>query len=237
MSRSRSLVAAVIDAVLWIPALAFAVMARFEFDVDRVDLVDVAAACGLAMLFQVIVGVGTGLYRGRREVASFEEVLLVAATSLAVGAMLVVVVAVTARPDRLVPVSSVIAATAYQLLGSLGVRYLTRLVQESTERTRHPRPRKALVFGAGDAGRQIVYSLQRDPETDIEPVAFLDDDPTKARLVVEGLSVAGGAESIPIASSEFHADTLLIAIPSAEAERVAAVARRGRRASLEVALL
>ena len=237
MNRRRSLVAAVVDALLWIPALAFAVMARFEFDVDRVDLADIAAACGLAMLFQVIVGIGTGLYRGRREVASFEEVLLVAATSLAVGVMLVVVVVVTARPDRLIPVSSVIAATAYQLLGSLGVRYLTRLAQESTERTRHLRSRKALVFGAGDAGRQIVYSLQRDPETDIEPVAFLDDDPSKARLVVEGLSVAGDAEFIGIAASEFHADTLLIAMPSADAERVAAVARRGRRAGLDVLVL
>ena len=39
--------------------------------------------------------------------------------------------------------------------------------------------RRVLIIGAGDAGTLIAREMLRHPETGLEPIGFLDDDPAK----------------------------------------------------------
>ena len=105
------------------------------------------------------------------------------------------VVVIVGTPN-LVPLSTVFAAGAYQLLGALGMRYFARLVVEISSRSGHPRAHRTLIFGAGEAGEQISNALLKDPKTDLDPVAFLDDDPTKRRLNLNGIHVVGTRDDI-----------------------------------------
>lgn len=78
-----------------------------------------------------------------------------------------------------------------------------------------------LVVGAGDAGRAVVRALRSAPDYGLEPVAFLDDNPRLRR--VSGLPVLGRLADLTIQARISKARTVLIAIPSLPAARIAAL--------------
>jgi len=188
------------------------------------------------MTAQLVAGLVLGLYRGRRPIASFGEVMLLVVSSATAGSAATLFVVISGSPS-LLPISAVMAATAYQLLGSLGVRYAARLAVELISRSSHAREHRTIVFGAGAAGEQIIWSLQRDRETELDPVALLDDDPTKKRLKLHGVPVAGDRWSIARAAERYSADTILLAVPTASQSDLNEIADMSFEAGLSVKIL
>jgi FlaA1/EpsC-like NDP-sugar epimerase len=225
-----------IDAAMWFAMLYIAALARLGFDPEAIEFSSYIAVAVVAASVQVIAGVAFGLYRGRRPIASFGEVLLLVASSLTAGAAATLLVVVM-RPPSLLPISAVLAATAYQMLGALGVRYAARLGAEMGSRSTHQRDHRTLVFGAGEAGSQIIKAIQRDTATDLDPIALLDDDPTKRRLRLHGLPVAGNSNSMAATAARYGADTILLALPSATQEELNELADAAFEAGLMVKVL
>ena len=186
--RNRYRLVGGIDAVLWLIALPAATYARFEFSARDVDVAGLGLAVALAIVVHLLTGFVTGLYVGRRRVASFEEIGWVATTTAVTE--IVLFLALVAPPgDNVVPRSALLAAGAYHVLGALAVRFMLRVIEENRRRSIHPRANRILVFGAGDAGHQAVKAIREDPTSDLLPVAFLDDDPARGKLKVSGLPV------------------------------------------------
>ncbi len=234
--RWRFPLSAVLDAALWLGALYVATLARLSFEPEAIVASNYAKVAVVAIAMQLTAGVLMGLYRGRHPIASFGEVMLVVASSVLAGSAATLLVVLTGSPS-LLPISAVLAATAYQMLGALGVRYVGRLIVEISGRSGHDREHRAIVFGAGDAGYQLVQALQRDPEADTVPVALLDDDPTKAKRRMQELRVVGGKKDIAAAAERFDADVLLIAMPAAPHDVIVDVADRAQAAGLTVRVL
>ncbi|MDN3552601.1 nucleoside-diphosphate sugar epimerase/dehydratase [Halomonas almeriensis] len=71
---------------------------------------------------------------------------------------------------------------------------------------------RVVIYGAGEAGRQLVMSLRHGREH--EPIAFVDDARHLQGSMIQGLKVyeAGG---IPKLIEDYGADQILLAIPSA----------------------
>jgi FlaA1/EpsC-like NDP-sugar epimerase len=90
-----------------------------------------------------------------------------------------------------------------------------------------------LVVGGGEGGRLVVRELMRNPQLNLRPVGFLDDDPRKLRTKDEhGLKVLGTTTTADLERvlDEVEPDEVVIAIPSASGElrgRVV-IACRGR---------
>src|SRR4051794_19304369 len=99
----------------------------------------------------------------------------------------------------------------------LGARLLARLVHERPRGFRASRgARSVLIAGAGDGGRLVVREILRNPELGLNPVGFVDDDPTKRRIKVEGVRVLGTTrEDFARVLDETEPDEVIIAIPSA----------------------
>ena len=182
---------ALTDIVAWAIALTGAALIRHGFALDKLDGGSLATLIALAAGLQIAFGLVSGLYVGRRRPASFEETGAMALGAVLITLTLLVVVAFTPG-DHLAPLSAVLGAAAYQLVFSLGSRYMWRWVSEFRRISHHPRTHRALIFGAGEAGEQAARALREDPESDFLPLAFLDDDPALSRLEVVGLPVAGG---------------------------------------------
>ena len=51
-----------------------------------------------------------------------------------------------------------------------------------------------LLYGAGDAGLLSLRELRQNPERGLKPIGFIDDDPKKQGLQMQGLSVMRGNE-------------------------------------------
>src|SRR3954454_23280875 len=99
----------------------------------------------------------------------------------------------------------------------LGARLLARVIHERPRGFRARRgARSVLIAGAGDGGRLVVREILRNPELGLNPIGFVDDDPTKRRIKVEGVRVLGttGAD-LPRILDETEPDEVIIAIPSA----------------------
>ncbi len=56
----------------------------------------------------------------------------------------------------------------------------------------HAGGRRALIYGAGDAGELLLNEMRNNPKLGCVPVGFADDDPLKKGKVIHGLRVFGG---------------------------------------------
>jgi FlaA1/EpsC-like NDP-sugar epimerase len=128
------------------------------------------------------------------------------------------------------------------LLLLIGVRVVARSLYE-----RRPlggfRPggrseRNVLIVGAGDGGRLVLREILRNRELGLQPVGFVDDDPGKHGLRIDGVKVRGDTEGdLPRILDETEPDEVIIAIPSAPGSTRARVVRECRRRSVPVRTL
>ena len=91
-----------------------------------------------------------------------------------------------------------------------------------------PTAEKIIVFGAGDAGAMLIYRLATQPDAAYQPVAILDDDPTKRRLRIHGVPVLGGRGQMTEVAASTGARMLVIAIAGGSGTRHPRPHRDGR---------
>jgi FlaA1/EpsC-like NDP-sugar epimerase len=98
--------------------------------------------------------------------------------------------------------------------------------------------RTVLIAGAGDGGRVVAREIMRNRDLGLVPVGFLDDDPAKRRLRIEGLRVRGNTEGdLPRILDDAEPDEVIIAIPSAPGSTRARIVRECRTRSIPVRTL
>ncbi|HEX2207778.1 MAG TPA: nucleoside-diphosphate sugar epimerase/dehydratase, partial [Longimicrobium sp.] len=104
--------------------------------------------------------------------------------------------------------------TALILFG--GLRFGVRAFRE--ERLlpwRSRRGKRALIIGAGTAAERLLRETQREGESDICPVAMVDDDPDKRGMRLHGVPVVGTSRDLRTLVAKDGIELLVIAIPSA----------------------
>jgi FlaA1/EpsC-like NDP-sugar epimerase len=85
--------------------------------------------------------------------------------------------------------------------------------------------KRVLVYGAGDAGAQVVRHMIDDPHHGYRPVGFVDDDPGKVGRRIHGIRVLGTGRDIRRVVAKCGPDEVLIAIPRADTAAVRSVVR------------
>uniref|UniRef100_UPI002ACEC9D0 polysaccharide biosynthesis protein n=1 Tax=Anaerolinea sp. TaxID=1872519 RepID=UPI002ACEC9D0 len=111
-----------------------------------------------------------------------------------------------------------------------GLRFTLRLLAESRinqaiqEGAGLRQPQKVLIVGAGDAGALVVRELQKNPQLNLIPIGFLDDNPAKQRQQIYGVPVVGTLSDLEKVIDQTRAQQVIIAIPSAAGRVVRLVA-------------
>ena len=131
-------------------------------------------------------------------------------------------------------VTALFLLLALALVG--GVRFVAHAVAERPIRGFRARKgaRRVLIVGAGDGGRLLLREIVRNPQLAMSPVGFVDDDPLKQRVRIDGVKVLGATDQLPRILDEAEPDEMLIAIPSAPGTLRARVARAGRERGIPV---
>jgi FlaA1/EpsC-like NDP-sugar epimerase len=124
----------------------------------------------------------------------------------------------------------------------VGVRAFARTVYErrplAAFRGAGRRRRSVLIAGAGEGGRLVAREILRNQELGLVPIGFLDDDPAKRRLRIEGVLVRGDTqEDLPRILDESEPDEVIIAIPSAPGSTRARIVRECRVRAIPVRTL
>ena len=235
LGRNRGYVQGGADGFAWATALLFATQLRYDFQATYKDLDGLFVLIPVAIAVQALAGVGFGIYTGRSRFGSFEEV-----TSLVKACGLTVLFLVGFNPmydPQLAPLSVPFIAGLLALVEMSAIRYCWRLWLERKRVPPGEDCHRLLLFGAGDGAVQVISALLRDPDNTYVPVGLLDDQITKRNLRIRGVPVLGRRQNLAEVAEATNADTLLIAIPSADNKLVTDITELGRAAGLDVKVL
>jgi UDP-GlcNAc:undecaprenyl-phosphate/decaprenyl-phosphate GlcNAc-1-phosphate transferase len=89
-----------------------------------------------------------------------------------------------------------------------GSRASFRLISEFARRRRPGQ--RLVVYGAGDGGLLVVRELLNDSRVSYRMLGYIDDDPNKRRVRVQGYPVLGGYESLVSLVSGGAVDTVVV---------------------------
>lgn len=134
---------------------------------------------------------------------------------------------------RSVPVLA--GVLGFLMLG--GVRVVARLTSERARFQATPTRQRVLIVGAGEAGSLIAREMQRHPESGLDPIGFLDDEPGKARHRVVGLPIFGRVDELGDVARREGAQEILIAVPSSTGEFVRRVVDLARVAGVRYRII
>jgi UDP-GlcNAc:undecaprenyl-phosphate GlcNAc-1-phosphate transferase len=80
--------------------------------------------------------------------------------------------------------------------------------------TRNKRSRRVLVYGAGAFGQLLVREMRANADWQMNPVAFIDDDPMKAHRWISGVPVRGALPQLEATLRRYSIDEVILSSPS-----------------------
>lgn len=104
---------------------------------------------------------------------------------------------------------------------------------------RHPRgtQQRALIVGASDTGETVARELRRRPEEGITLIGFVDDNPLRQDIHIQGLPVLGTTHQIPDLVTRYDADIILIAIPSVSGKALRDIVSRCEKTTARLCIV
>lgn len=203
------------QAVLVFFSIVLAWFLRFDFTLPDRRLL-LAGACAL-----IIVRMGAialfGLLHGWWRYTGLSDTLDVL-KAVASGTIVFILVwrymlGITGFPRSIFVLESVLTAGML-----IGVRLFSRVLAESV-RQDIASSKKVLLIGAGSGAQTVVRELRRIRH-EFSPVGYVDDDPTKFGLRVDGLPILGSVSDLPAVVESCPVDEVLIAVPSATSQQM-----------------
>ena len=207
---AASAVRASYDAIAWFCGLAIAFLVARGLIGPIATPRYLAAALVAVCLVSAACGLLTGLYQGRYQPGSMEELtgvlLAVATAAVCLEVAALVWVPEMAGWPEIIGIAALFSAAAMISARQVTVAASQRRPPSALSAT------KIIIFGAGSAGTQLVHRLVGQPGSQYQPVALLDDDPAKRRLRIGGIALRGGREDMAEVAAQTGATVLVIAI-------------------------
>jgi FlaA1/EpsC-like NDP-sugar epimerase len=179
---------------------------------------------GVALIIKPLVYYQFGLYRRIWAYASIRELKLIAIAVTTASIIVSVIVSLlsTLMVEKDFSRLVLVIDWLLSLLAVGGLRFSYRLVTESQLTSKQPesRQRRVLIAGAGDAGALVVREMQRNPQANLDPIGFVDDDPAKQKQEIHGIPVIGKLDDLGRLIDLKQVDEVIIAIPSAPGQVV-----------------
>lgn len=212
------------DVFLSLVSVLASYMIRLElfaiFDTYKISLLWML---GIVILVKPIVYYFFGIYRRLWRYASIRELVLiimaVTTSSIIVSAIMITLFATGMFVGF--PRSVLIIDWLLSIAFVGGLRFIFRLIAEtsstaanSAKKNKHHK-KDVLVVGAGDAGAIFVRELQKNPQLNMNPIGFLDDDPAKQNSEIHGIKVLAPLSQMDQILETRPVDEVIIAIPSA----------------------
>jgi FlaA1/EpsC-like NDP-sugar epimerase len=184
---------------------------------------------GVALILKPLTFYFFGLYRRMWSYASVQELKLVffAVTASSVLVSTVMVILGAAKVFNGLSRGILVIDWLFTLFLVGGVRFMIRLIAESSNsmsNLQKKASKRTLIIGAGDAGVLVVKELQKNPELNLMPVGFLDDNRVKLGQQIFGVPVVGTLADITRVIDSKKVDEVIIAIPSAGGKVIRLVA-------------
>lgn len=216
--RNRNVL--LLDLLLTVAAVISAYALRLEGTYFYFYLPSAYWMIGVSLAVKPVVYHLFGLYRRQWAYASTNELKLISMAVTVASAAVAIVMFVIYSQQLFVgfPRSALAIDWVLSLIGIGGFRLSLRLIAESRAaggKRSAGKVNKVLVIGAGDAGALVVREMQKNPQLNLTPIGYLDDDPSKQKHQIHGIPVIGKIADLGRVLNNRHVDEVIIAVPSA----------------------
>lgn len=217
------------DALCWALAALVILVARYDFAVSVEQAGALAWYVGFAACVMVALGYATKMYRGRYRVASFDEALGVGGLAIAtgLGSLVTFVVLGDSLPRGVAFLTPIVA-----LIFMLGGRWAFRVVR-TNGRSDDTRTKNVLIFGAGDAGHQLLRVILTDRNSEYNVRGFIDDNPAKRNLRLVGVPVVGTRSEMVSVARQLDVEAVILAVSRMSGPKIAEIQDEVESADLE----
>jgi FlaA1/EpsC-like NDP-sugar epimerase len=127
------------------------------------------------------------------------------------------------NPFLLVPIGIIIIDFLLTTSVMLCARLFWRVTCENAARaktTSQGRRLRTLLIGAGDAGIMTAREITRRRDLGMSVCGFLDDDPSKHKSVIQGVSVLGDTADLPLIVRTNRVDQVIITMANAHRKTI-----------------
>jgi UDP-GlcNAc:undecaprenyl-phosphate/decaprenyl-phosphate GlcNAc-1-phosphate transferase len=201
-----------LDLVLITACYYLAYRLRFEGESLQNFLPSFTASLPFVLGFKLASMYVSGLYQRSWETFGLRDIAAVV-RGVGLGSLLSIVAA--AYLYRLEGFSKAVFIFDFMLLSAAVVATRASFrTMNLVAATRSKLNRRVLVYGAGAFGQLLVREMRANPEWNMNPVAFIDDDPRKARRWIEGVPVRGALRELEDALSRYEVDEVILSSPS-----------------------
>jgi FlaA1/EpsC-like NDP-sugar epimerase len=192
----------------------FAFLLRFEFELKPPFLAQMALAIPVWVVVKTIVFRLLKLDRGWWRYVSMPDLVRVVFGNFAgavFSALILLATAPKGFPRSIYILDFILCANA-----TVAIRVVARIVRDYAVRSKDETLGKRIViYGAGQAGDMLLREIRTNPRLAYDVRGFIDDNPQKAGMRVQLVTVLGTGPHLTALAARHSIDEVLIAIPSA----------------------
>jgi FlaA1/EpsC-like NDP-sugar epimerase len=226
--KYRRFVSEAMQMALASAALAAAFLLRFEFTLDPLYAHMLARSLPLLLAVKFCVFRAFGLRDLAWRYLGFEDLARIALANVVSSAAATVVLRVAIGPAF--PRSIHILDLLLCLTLMAAVRALARVTFEAPKSEKPAR--RILIYGAGKAGATVLSEIRSNRQLGYQVAGFLDDDPQKRDLRLNGARVLGGVKTLQEVARKNRVEEVLIALPRATGSEITAILEQCRAANI-----
>jgi FlaA1/EpsC-like NDP-sugar epimerase len=211
----------VVQLAIFLFAGISAFLLRFDFTIPKEYHAHLWAGLCIWAIAKILVFQLLRLDRGWWRYVSVPDLLRVACANLAgsaLGAAGILLFAPPGFPRSIYFVDFLVCS-----ITTAGVRLGVRIVSEFSRIVPRSEEKRALIYGAGDAGTSLLREIRQNPALAYEVAGFIDDDPVKVGATIYRAKVLGTGEALPSLVKVYGIDMVLIALPSATGREMTAI--------------
>jgi FlaA1/EpsC-like NDP-sugar epimerase len=225
------------DAAIFVLASYFALALRFDFgEISPNFLNNLQTSLPLNVLAMIAFFYLAGLYTSVWRYASLVELFNVVLACVFVE---VLTLAINSMMGLRMPTSFYFIHCATMLILVGGTRFSYRILRMFYMMFRRVKDKRAraLVIGAGEAGRMVIDETMRSQTMNTRIVCIIDDDKKRWGTRLRRIPIVGGRHSLEKAVEKYKVEEIIIAIPSAPKDEISKIVTECQRTDCEIKIL
>jgi FlaA1/EpsC-like NDP-sugar epimerase len=207
--------------IICLVSLFLAFLLRFNFELDFIDLGIFLLTALLVLSVKLVFFLITQSFAGIIKYTSVVDAkrIFLALTYSFLILFLINSIYYYYNQSYFIPFSILIIDYCVSMLAMSAFRILVKIIYFEWKQQQNERV-NVIIYGAGEAGVITKRTLSQDKDTNLNPVAFLDDDASKVRNTIDGIPIyQNTAENISRIIKQKRVEVLIIAIQEISPEK------------------
>jgi FlaA1/EpsC-like NDP-sugar epimerase len=236
MPINRRYLVFLLDMVFIAAAYVLAYLLRFDFAPAKIPTDIFLLGFAVVLIVKPLIFLSSNLYRSLWRYASLPDAVEIFKTVF-VASVVSIAGLIFIDHDRILSRSIFILDWLLLFALMAASRLVWRVYRETFVASAKGSGRKTLIVGAGDAGNLLLKEIRQQPEATYHVTGFVDDDPSKLGMRLNGVPVLGDTIQLSALVRKHQIEKVIIAIPSANGRAVRAIIRRCTMAGVRFKIL